>query len=173
MAKNDILPFRSPMGGHCKVTQYPIAASQSFEEGEPVFLDTGSSNQLTECVDEPQLETTLIGISAENAYGQDGSTALSANELVAVYDIGITTEYITKNYSTAGVGVAVAITGAIRGTLGGLMLNGGTWFVDTAAGTNKTVIITDVLDANLAPVTGSTSGTYILVKFTRNVAAGA
>ncbi len=46
MAENDILPYDSVTGGHCRVRHFPLAASETFLRGEPVGLT--SAGQLNE-----------------------------------------------------------------------------------------------------------------------------
>ena len=140
MAARDLMPYKSFNGADLPKFQGPINASESFGEGEP--LTWNAQGELTEALTIP---ATVAGISAVQATVVDG-TAFAAGTVITVYGVPDDQLFICRNYSSGGSGVAATPTaGNAIGVTAGLVLTGGTWFVDTGAA-NQITEIMDVID---------------------------
>jgi hypothetical protein len=145
MAKNDIRPFRSPLGGSTGLSAYPLAASQTFEDGEPVVASSGA---LAEAGDDP---SEILGIAAASSQGKTANGADGVRPTGTLIQV-VTGEnnqlFISDMFATDGAGTAAVPTQANAvGVQGGLTLTGGNWYVDTGAA-NAILEIESVLDAD-------------------------
>lgn len=165
MAKNDIRPFRAASGGTNTLSAFPLAASQTFEEGEPVVVQAAGT--LAECATNPG---TVAGISAGSSQGKtstgdDGTRPTGT--MIQVYSPTDEQLFVTQNFATDGSGTAATPDQTHVGDLAGFTLTGGDWYVDTGA-SNDHVEIVAVLDGNGQPVGDSTvrtAGTGVSVVF--------
>ena len=165
MAKNDIRSSRPASGGTQHITAYPLAAAQTFDVGEVVFV--ASSGELTECSTDPDM---VVGITAGSSQGKDvaGNTGTRpTGTLIQVFTATDEQVFETRNFATDGAGTAVTPTLANVGDFAGFSLAGGAWFLDTGTATHHCEII-EVLDRNGAPLGDSTSrsvGAGVTVRF--------
>ena len=166
MAKGDIVPFR----GEFLKRAFPVAASQSFEEGDAVIMTAGGA--LNEAADGP---AAVLGICADpptNALHSTGlvlgGTAAAAGTLVGVYIPTPEQQFRSNNFTVGGT-TTVPTQGNAINEAAGLALSGGTWSVDTSEA-NKVVMIDDVLDANGNSITDPNllvgAGTTVVFHFT-------
>ena len=184
MAARDIMPFKSPRGGHNEVRWAAMTAGGTFEVGEPVaIVDAGT---LTE---PPQDDTQFIltdidtvgNICGIAAFGPGSSnidpmtgSAFATGAMIAYYPADQGTLFITDNFFAAAAGSAVApaltdigeiyqITYAQFGT------PDAGWGVEQTAGvpgTDVVAVIYDVLDSNKVSINESSSnGTGVYVVF--------
>jgi len=182
MSKDDFVPSRGTDQG----TALPayewgaLAASETFVRGEPVSINAAGS--ITESATNPDADD-FVGFAAGSG-DTVGATdpigtvrtpeglftpGLSPNLPTTGDDVPFfrarqQRKWMTRNFSTAGVGVLVTPTVAVIGDVGGLRLNGGVWFFDTAAGTTKLGRVTDVFDANFRSLKRAGAGTGVWVE---------
>ena len=147
MGARDIMPWNSPTGGHCRVQHYRVDASQTFFEGEVVYLN--ADGELQESADEP-VPANVTGI----ALGGPGASinprtgvAWATGDLVPVALPG-DTYFITPNFTTNGSAFDdAAPTVAMLGDPLALALIGGVWGVDQGPDTNdSTCRLIDILN---------------------------
>ena len=170
MALNDILPFTSPMGGHCRIEEYPLGAgTQSFVKGEVVYID--AAGDVSECGDDPD-DPVFSGVSATGGDETAGPGTLNfetgiiitAGDMVKVYIPDFTQRWITRNFATGGAGVLATPVQADVGLVAGFSRPAGQWSLDTGA-TNSHARIVQLLDADGADVARS-GGTAVFTIFT-------
>lgn len=165
MAARDIMPYSSHHGSHIVVEHYPLAASQTFEPGEPVNVN--ASGQAAEAGSNPA-GTALTGIAmaGPGSGNIDWATgnAMAAGASIPVVIPTTSTTFATTNFATDGAGTAATPTAANIGDTAGLVLASGNWFVDVGA-TNKVAEIVDVLDADGKSLKNSGAGTGQTVVF--------
>jgi hypothetical protein len=165
MARNDIRPFRPGSGGTQNQVAYPLAGSQTFEEGEPVVLSGGS---IQECATNPAVVAGIsVGTSqGKDANGDDGTRPTGT--LIQVYTPTDEQLFVTQNFATDGSGTPATPAQSNVGSQAGFTLDGsGGWYVDTNA-VNKHVEIVAVLDGNGQPIGDTnvrTAGTGVSVVF--------
>jgi len=165
MAARDIMPWRSPVGDEERLA-FPVAATQTFFEGEPLVLTAGGA--LNEAVDDP---AAIIGIAAVPAITNTFSGASAATgTMLTVYGTADSNVFRCSNFiSTALAGsVTVPTQANAIGELAGLDLTGGVWSVSCSA-LNMICIIDDVLDAQKNSITNpnilTTAGVHVLFRF--------
>lgn len=140
MTAHDILPYTAAGGGSDNTSDYPLTASASFSEGEPVTL--AAAGGVGEAADNPE---SIIGIAAVRSTDADG-TAQTTGTPITVYRTTDTQQFWSQNFATDGAGTAATPTQANAiGESAGLDLSGGVWTVDTGKG-NLLVRIDDVID---------------------------
>jgi len=145
VAANDIRPFASPHGSSELVTAYPIAASQTFREGEPVVFSSGALNEAS---DDPAAISGIAMAPARLGAGDPRGTAHAAGTPISVYRAVDSALFRCENFATDGAGTAATPTQANAiGVQAGLTLNGSDWYVDTGT-TNILIQIEDVRDSN-------------------------
>ncbi len=172
MARNDIVVWKSPHGGHTMTEHFPLEASETFRKGEFVSLNT--SGELTESADDP-VDADLLGVAAG-----DGDTGIenpltgvdyAADDFIPVYLPDTHTIFKTGNFATDGAGTSAAPTADNIGDEAGFTLASGVWSVDVGA-TNNLARIMDVLDANNDPIISSgnagTQVTFVIVAHQNN-----
>lgn len=197
MARNDILPFKSPRGGVHEIRYGVMNASETFQKGEPVFINNDGE------VAEPPYDATEILLADLDSGRQGGiaawgpgaaTSAADPNSRVnidprtgAAYATGALigywpwdqgTLFITDNFFAAAAGSAVVpagtdvgesyqITGATFGT------PDGGWGVEQTAGvpgTDVCAIVHQVLDSMYRPIsaTDTTTGVYVVFEIKTN-----
>ena len=152
VARHDIRPFRSPHGGTGEIKAFPLRASQSFVEGEPVML---ISNALSNSDTNP---SRVIGISAASSQGKTSTGrngARPTGTLVQVYQTDDNQLFISDMFSDDGTGTLTVPDATDVGSDAGLVYNNPDWFVDVSANMNPLVRIEAVLD-----VTGKYLGDF-------------
>jgi hypothetical protein len=159
MSARDIMPWNGN-GQIPRVVHYRLDASQTFAEGEPVYLN--STNELQESADEP-IPANLTGIAlAGPAAARNPATgvAWATGDMVPVCLPEVNTYFITPNFTAAGSAFAdTAPAVGIIGDPAGLALISGVWGVDGGPGANAaTCRIIDVLNSQKESiqVTGET-----------------
>jgi len=124
MSFQDILHHSAP-NGVVDTRAYPVAASQSFQAGEPVVLQAAGT--LIECSDDPPAVT---GIAAHRSTDVDGVDR-GVGTQVTVYAGSSGQVFRTKNFATDGSGTAASPGLTNVGDLAGLDLSSGVWTLDT------------------------------------------
>ena len=166
MARNDIQPFSATDGSH-EVVVFPLAASQSVAQGEPVAVTAG---ELSEATDDPP---AIKGIAvAPTFFGtlNGNTTVRPTGTLIQCYSTARRQTFYSKNFATDGAGTAATPTVAnATGRLAGLTLTGGgSWVVDTGCD-NLIVEILEVRTANGSilgePKTAGLTGTTVVFRF--------
>jgi hypothetical protein len=153
MARQDIMPADSPIGGHCRVLEFPLNASETFVEGEPVSVN--ADGEVTESADNPAA-ADIMGIAATGGDTTAGTgtidfatgNIITTGAMVKVFIPDQNTIFRTRNFTVAGV--AFGDTAPAASNIGdevGLTVIGGSWGLDVAGGTNTCRVI-DVLDAD-------------------------
>ncbi len=151
MALNDILPYNSSAGGHCRVMSYGLDGSASFLRGEPVMLDGGGVLNVTG--NDPDFVTedaAVVGIAMVGAQQYSdalgtGTISDSANEPIQVAVFDLQTEFYTRNMFDGGSSATFAV-----GNIGdecNLELVSSSWGVDVDPA-NFNFIVTGLLDNN-------------------------
>lgn len=152
MSARDFMPWRKLDGGELPKSWAPLNASESFREGEFVFVNT--DGELAEAATATQVVVSgqkMCGIAA-----MDGDTTRTdgyakttgARTVYYPADAGIL--FITPNY-TDGSGTQLAKGGTLRGEILSLEHNGGVWAATNVAftlGTHVGFKVHDVLDAD-------------------------
>ncbi len=166
MSRNDFRPFRSPHGGAGELKAFPLAASQTFVEGEPVMLYT---NALRNSDENP---SAVVGIAAassqgKTANGTDG--ARPTGTLVQVYQTDDNQLFITRQFSDDAEGTLTVPDSTDIGSEAGLSYANPDWFVDVGTNMNPVVQIEAVLDAagNYLgdPTLAVGTGTFVVFRF--------
>ena len=124
MSRQDILHFSSP-DGVTGLRAYPVTASQTFQQGEPVVVIAAGT--LSECADDP---SSVTGIAAHRSTDVNG-TDLGVGTPITVYTAGPNDTFKTNNFATDGAGTAAVPTLTNVGELAGLDLSSGVWTLDT------------------------------------------
>lgn len=161
MSRQDILHFSSP-DGVTGLRAYPVTASQSFQQGEPVVV--GAAGTLGECADDP---ASVTGIAAHRSTDVNG-TDLGVGSQITVYTAGPNDTFKTRRFATDGSGTAATPTLTNVGEFAGLDFSGGVWTLDTLKN-NLICEITGVRDSagnNLSdPNILPGAGLWVLFKF--------
>ena len=140
MTAYDIRPYDAPQGGVDFTSSFPLTASASFSEGEPVVL--AAAGGIGECTDDP---ATVTGVSAVRSTDADG-TVRATGTLISVIIPVDSQRFSCQNFATDGAGTLTTPTQANAiGESAGLSLTGVQWSVDTGTG-NLIVEIDDVVD---------------------------
>jgi len=179
MAARDIMPWISPLGGTTEAQWGTMAASEVFDVGEPIGVDTNGT-----IIEPPGATTSVVVADFTNGLGgiaaagpgtgtlnidpATGSTyATSAR--IPFWPFGYGTKFITKNFFATGdtttlatpdqanVGVHYKMNQAVLNTAWGLEETAGLPGVDLVC------LVTEVLDADKAPIriSGGT-GVYLV-----------
>ena len=173
MARNDILPYTSSMGGHCRVEEYPLEAGADFLVGEPVYVNGAGQ---VEHSNDPAIVTEFTGIAATD--GVEGTTlnfetglALADGDMVKIYIPDFDQRWITPNYATGGAGVVVTPTIADVGLVIGLFENATNWTIDSGAATTNIIgRVLTILDADGADIARSGgTGTQVIFQLQRGL----
>lgn len=142
------MPYRSPHGGSEQIEGFPIAASQTFEEGNPVSMSGG---RIEESLSDPTAGS-FDGVSAQSASGINlRRLPKSQGESVSVYLPVDSQLWRANNFARDGLGTAVVPDQTDIGTVCGLILAGSTWFADSGSA-NALFYILDVLDSRGNPI---------------------
>ncbi len=170
-------PFGSARGGHHEVGYAPLAATQTYDHGDPVFL---VANKLTETTKDASvvLNAELIGFAAEPAEGYLAASRSTNMTIVNPAEGGGTAQESMRKYYKLVPGQLfhtvnfwTAITGTTQDTIAGGDLGtvfqiasavAGNWgLVDAAATVTSDVAarVIQVLDAAGRPFTGATGET--------------
>ncbi len=168
MAKNDIMPWRSALGGHFKIERHRLTAAQTFEEGECVLLAAAGTITIAADAGDAATPTSLYGLAAEPAEGMATDAAGTTNPTNALRGIhpfdDISTEFITDNYSDAGAAFGDAAPDMANiGDTCGIALIGGIWGVELVSD-NENFLIIDVLDSDKSTPTTGTDGTWVVFR---------
>ena len=151
MARNDIRCARLVEGG---MTAYAInttiTGAQTFEEGEPVYVD--DNGYLIECADDPAVVTgisagTSQGMSANGEAGHLVAGTRPDGTWVQVYKPVHDQYFVCSNFATDGAGTAAVPAQTTVGDTAGFTLLGGVWYVDTGCA-NIHVEIVGVIDSH-------------------------
>lgn len=168
MAAYDIMPFRSSHGGHIGVETYQLAPSQTFNQGEPVLVDANGQLAIAADMPDPDLPTSVVGIAAEPAQGMATSATGVTNATDSprsVFQLHRDNEFITKNFGTTANSFTGTMDQTNIGDIVNIEVNASVWGINSAGGgTNRDFVVTQVLDANKNPVTGSATGTYVVFR---------
>ena len=155
MSARDIMPYKE-----IETRAFPVAASQSFQAGEPVVVQAAGT--LIEAATDP---STIDGIAAHRSTDVDG-TDLGVGQRVTVYEVGPRQTFRTNSITSDGAGATALVpTLANIGDFAGLALTGGgVWSLDTGANNLLCKIVgvldrdgRDLSDPNLLPGTGVTA----------------
>lgn len=151
MAKNDIVVWNSPHGGHDRVTRGYIDASETFENGEPVRFTTAGT--IAESPDEP-LSTEICGIAVTSGntavtdrsfFNPATGAAYATNDDVSFLVPSPHTYFATRNFATGGAGVPVAPAQTNIYDIASLVLTvGGSWYLDVGGAAGA--LICQVID---------------------------
>lgn len=163
MAKGDIRPFRSTLGGTDNILGLPQSSTATFSEGEPVRLN--ASGQLIECTDDPPY---CAGIAAAPAL-TSATMGVSGTFTAPVVGTLPSQQFVCFNFATDGAGTAATPTLANAvGRRAGFTLASTTWSVDTGCA-NLFVTIDGVVDSvgRLInnPTTGAGTGFGVVFHF--------
>lgn len=162
MARNDIVPFSSPRGGTYEIQAFPLAATQTFDEGDPVVFSSGA---LQEAGNDP---ATVAGIAAARATGLGGAVRATGTQIQVNVPHPDQT-FKTSNFATDGSSTSATPTQANAiGATAGLTTTGGNWFIDTGAA-NHILQIEKVLDTaghDIAnPELSTGAGNWVVFRF--------
>lgn len=164
MAARDIMPWRS--SDDEERLAFPVAATQTFLEGEPLVLTAGGA--LNEAASDP---AAIIGIAAVPAIVNTFTGASAATgTMLSVYGTADSNVFISSNFIASAIFGAVTVPTQANaiGALAGLTLAGGIWSVSASA-LNLICIIDDVLDARRNSITNpnilTTAGVNVLFRF--------
>lgn len=169
MALQDIMPYDNPHGGHCRIMEFRLNASETFLQGEPVAVN--ADGELTESADDP-VDADLLGIAATGGDTTASTGSIDPNTgnvittggMVKVYMPDANQTFITSNFSSAGSAFGDAAPAVANlGDEAGLSLISGSWGIDISA-TNNLCRIVDILDADGASIQRS-GGTGTKVVF--------
>ncbi len=189
MAYMDFRPYRSPLGGAWVVRHAPMNASEVFEGGELIFINTDGEAQ-TVPKDDTEALISDIGAGALQcgvaAFGPGAAasaavptarvwidpttgSAFTTGATIAYYPADCGIQFITsKTAASGGASAGVAPNGADRGVaffisyINSTTPDGG-WAIEQAAatlGTQVAACIVDVLDSRGNPVGATADGTY-------------
>ena len=192
MAKFDIMPFNSVLGGTYGVSWNQMTTGEVFETGEPVMVVTAGT--LTEPTDNgaevtvAQFQNGLGGIAAigPGAGNINPATgiAFAALDDIAYWPFGQGNQFITRNYFNDGATAAVVPDQTdvgmhfqmVYSATVGFSGDAGWGLNETAAlsGVDLVCLVTEVLDAEKAPIriTGNT-GVYLVFEIDKPTLAAA
>ncbi len=182
MARDDIIPFASPYGGHSRLMMTQMQASAVFARGEWVVID--ANGQLIEITtDEPNTHN-VIGIAAHDvgtsaAVGTNWQTGIdfADGDQVAVIPFTPDQYFYTENIehtAAGGFGDAAMLIDDMGSGLG-LMIAGGVHGVTMNPGTAASEMIgsvIDLLDTNGNSINNPTGGPGAIVGIVFVVNAG-
>jgi hypothetical protein len=174
MAARDIMPWNSPLGGHVRVFHFPMNASETFFEGEPVAVN--ADGEVTESATAPVpgdfFGIALGGPGASNTNPKTG-VAWATGDLVPVCLPDANSTYISDRFAKASA--AFDDTAPVASDIGdavGLVLIGGRWGFDGAPDADDGLgRIVDILNSRKESIleTGETLATtdvyYVVVQF--------
>ncbi|MCP4113854.1 MAG: hypothetical protein GY737_00335 [Desulfobacteraceae bacterium] len=179
MAKFDIMPFKSPLGGTYETRVGGMTASETFELGEPVMLvnagtltepiDDGTPWPIAEADSGGEIGIACFGPGHNSNTNPKTNAAFASDDEIAYWPANQGTIFITKNfYSDATTAASPALTdiGESYEITSATVATVENWGVVQAAateGTDVQAIILDVLDTNKSPIrdTGKT-GVYVI-----------
>lgn len=165
MARNDIVVWKSPHGGHDFVDRGFLDASESFREGEPVRRTADGT--ISESPDDPTA-TDCVGIAVSSGdttntnrsfFNPQTGAAYTTNDNVFFTVPSSHTYFASQNFATDGAGTQAAPLLTHIGDEAGLTLASGVWSVDIGA-TNQICRIVDVLNSQKESV-GDTGETLL------------
>lgn len=168
--RGDIMPFKSPHGGHGSADRQKLTNVTDIKIGTPVRID--SNGTLTASASPAVLGSGLWGIAMGiNGYtgelNPETRAAYAAGDKIPVVLADADTLFITKNYSAAGSAFADAAptVAASIGQDARILKIGAQWGVDISTNTNATVRIVDVLDSKRRSLnSGGGTGVYVVFK---------
>jgi len=176
MARGDIMPFRTSLGGAARKYSARLDATADYDEGDAVAIT--AAGDLIESITEvdPAVPTETVGIAANAS--TDVARARTADKLLATAATNgehnqyyawadLDVEWITKNITADDDAVLDEVPlEAQIGDLCNLRTGSGLWGISVhASGDHRVFQITDVLDArkNSVSTTGA-AGVYALFR---------
>jgi hypothetical protein len=192
MGYRDIWPFRSARGHTFRVAWAPMNAAEGFLAGEPILINAdgeaatcvkdGTEILIAEANGGVALNGPGAAVSAEliaaDGWGRlwihpDTGNAYATGDRIWYVPWQDDVEFITSNVVAAGGATAgAAFTGADRGDLFQMSYVAATtpdlgWGIERTAGVHGTdlvCVVTDILDAQLRPVTATGTGTFCVFR---------
>lgn len=171
MAKFDIMPFASSLGGTPRLVSVRLDATAAYEVGDVVAI--AAAGDLAEAADEPDVTTSLTGVAAVSAadvasrVGLSLADAATAGHQAQFWIFDLDAEFITDQITADDDTTLdeVPLESQI-GDLANLRLGSGEWGLSVhASGANRAFAITRVLDANKEDVGKSgNAGVFAIFK---------
>lgn len=128
--------------GRSEVRHYPMAASQTFLEGEPLILDAASTeNRVRVASDNPT--AAIVGVAAASAANCANSDGTTTAAMVPVWLAKPTLSFQIQTFSTDAIDYTDI--GALR-ALQAHATYTHTWVVDTSDAGNDSVVIERYLE---------------------------